>query len=107
MLSFEKPILVSQGKIQDKVIVKLNKDLFLFPTRLRGTNTITREDEEPFHVMSKKLPKMLSSEEEKEIIDSLGDNTTYIILVMILLPLVAGIALKGVMSKLWAMLNTF
>ncbi len=89
------------------MIVKLNKDLFLFPTRLRGTNTIKREDEEPFHVMSKSLPKMLSSEEVKEMVDSLGDNSTYILIGMIIVPLAAGIVLKGVMSKLWAMLNTF
>ena len=89
------------------MIIKLNKDLFLFPERLSGTNTIKREDEDPFHVMSERLPKMLSSKEEKEMIDSLGDNTSTVILYMIIIPLVAGILLKGLMAKLWAMLNTF
>ena len=79
----------------------------MFPVRLRGTNTIKREDEDPFHVMSERLPKMLSSKEEKEMIDSLGDNTSTVILYMIIIPLCAGILLKGLMAKLWAMLNTF
>ena len=30
-LTFENPILVSQGKLPDQIIVKLNKDLFLLP----------------------------------------------------------------------------
>ena len=57
--------------------------------------------------MSERLPKMLSSEEEKEVIESMGDNASTVILYMIVIPLVVGIALKGLMAKLWAMLNTF
>ena len=50
---------------------------------------------------------MLSSKEEKEVIESMGESASTVILYMIVIPLVAGIALKGLMAKLWAMLNTF
>lgn len=106
-LTFEKPILISQGKTVDSVKVKLNKDLFMIPTRFAGTNTVKQQDEEPYHFVSDKLPKLLSSEAEKQMVESFGDSSAYVILTMIVLPVFAGLALKGIMSKLWAMLSTF
>ena len=106
-LSFEKPILVSQGKIQDRVTVKLNKDLFLFPSKFRGKNTIKRLDESPFTILSSRLPKMLGSETEKEVVDSVGTSTGKVMITMTVIPIIAGIVFKGLKAKLWAMLNTF
>ena len=50
---------------------------------------------------------MLQSENEQEVVDELGASTGSVILFMIFVPLVVGIALKGLQAKLWAMLNTY
>ncbi len=55
--------------------MKLNKDYFLFPERFAGANTIKKDDEAPYHVVSEKLPKLLRSKAEKELIETLGDSS--------------------------------
>lgn len=87
--------------------MKLSRELFLFPTRLSGKNTIKKQDEEPYHLMSAKLPKLLASEDEQELVDTLGDSSVAVVVTVIVVPFVLGVLLKGVMAKLWAMLNTY
>ena len=41
------------------------------------------------------------------MIESLGSSSETVILTMFVLPVLFGLVLKGVLSKLWAMLNTF
>ena len=63
-------------------------------------------DENPYHVISDDLPKMLSSEAELILLESIGGSSRTAITVMIIMPIVLGVGLKGILSKLWAMLNT-
>ena len=57
--------------------------------------------------MSEKLPKMLRSKEEQEMVETIGGGSKTVITIVVVLTLIAWIALKGVMAKLWAMLCTF
>jgi len=41
------------------------------------------------------------------MIESMGSQSQIMVITMIALPLAAGLVLKGVVSKLWAMMNTF
>lgn len=56
---------------------------------------------------SSPLPKLLSSEAEKEMIEDLGGGSAAILLFSFIVPVCAALVLKGVLSKLWAMMNTF
>ena len=49
---------------------------------------------------------MFESQEQLEYVEQLGDSSSQAVAMMIIVPLIIGVALKGVMSKLWAMLNT-
>jgi len=51
-LTFEKPMLISQGREADQVTVKLNKDLFLVPQRFATIPTVKDEQEPPFFVLT-------------------------------------------------------
>jgi len=63
-LTFEEPFWVSQGIKPDRLAVRLNKDLFLMPIRFANVNTVKDEDEEPFFLAYKSLPKMVRDEAE-------------------------------------------
>ena len=56
-LTFEQPILVSQGIDPDDVLVKLNKDLFLVPVRYANVNSEVDPDEDPYFILQEVLPK--------------------------------------------------
>ena len=60
-LTFTQPLLVSQGKQSDQIVVKLNKDLFLIPKRFEDISTIKDPDEKPYHNLESDLPKMVAS----------------------------------------------
>jgi len=106
-LTFNKPILVSQGKVADRIFVKLNKDLFLLPMRYQGANTVPDEDEQPYYVVDDELPMMFGSPEEAATVESLAGGSEKIMLAMIIVPMIAGVLLKGILAKLWAMISTF
>ena len=85
----------------------MNKDFFLVPSRMAlGSTVVIDEDEDPYFLVSDELPKMLGSAEELSTLETIGNSAKIVITVAIVVPLVVGIGLKGVMSKLWAMLNT-
>ena len=50
---------------------------------------------------------MAQSKEELKSVESIGEKSTEAIIVMIVVTFVVGIVLKGVLSKLWAMVGTF
>ena len=77
------------------------------PTRIADGNTIKNPDEQPYYIASDSLPKLLASEEQKKMVEGLGDSSSSLVTVMIIVPMVAGIALKGILGKLWAMIATF
>lgn len=81
--------------------------MFLIPSRFYGVNSIKNDDEDPYLAMSAQIPKLLRSEAEQQLIEGLGSGSQTVVLTAIVVPCVAGVALKGVMSKLWAMLNTY
>ena len=87
-------------------MVKLNKDLFLVPTRYINSNSQVDPEEDPYFILAGSLPMMFKSEEELAAVESLGGTTGQIVTVAIVIPIAAAVALKGVLSKLWAMLNT-
>ena len=51
-LTFESTILISQGELPDQVLVKLNKDLFLLPSRFATANTVKDPEEEPYYMLT-------------------------------------------------------
>ena len=105
-MTFEDPILVSQGVDPDEVLVKLNKDLFLVPSRYKGFNSEVDPDEDPYFILAETLPKMFGSEDELSTVEFLGSTASSAITTAVVIPMAAGILLKGILSKLWAMLNT-
>ena len=57
--------------------------------------------------MSEKLPKLLRSKEEQEFVETVGGGSKTLITIVLVITLIAWIALKGIMAKLYAMLCTF
>ena len=76
------------------------------PQKFAGANTVTAPDEEPYLFVRGELPKMVASEEELEVLESLGQSSKVAITAMIVIPIVLGIFLKGILSKLWSMVAT-
>ena len=105
-LTFDWPDLVSQGIKQDNISVKLNKDLFLAPIEFKGVNSLKAIDEEPYFFMTAPLPKMLKSEAELQIIQYFGTSSSSVVIAAVVIPFAVGLVLKGILSKLWAMINT-
>ena len=81
--------------------------MFLLPTRLANENTIKLEDEQPYYVSIKDLPKQLESKQELEVIESVGQNSKKAIIILIVVQIVLGIVIKGILSKLWGMIGNF
>lgn len=105
-MTFDRPDLVSQGIEHDHISVKLNKDLFLVPIEFKGVNSLKAIDEEPYFLMSAPLPKMLNSEAQLQIIELFGTSSSSVVVAAIVIPFAVGLVLKGILSKLWAMINT-
>lgn len=106
-LTFEDPLLVSQGIKPDRLAVRLNKDLFLMPLRFANANTVKDEDEEPFFLAYKSLPRMVRSEAELEVIESTAQTAKSVVIATVVVPVVLGVGLKGLMSKMQAMITTY
>ena len=51
------------------------------------------------------IPKQVTGKEELVTLEDLGQKTRSVILVTFLLPFIAQVGLKGLMSKLWLWIN--
>ena len=63
-LTFARPLLVSQADLLDQVIVKVNKDVFLVPERIKRQNLGKAPDETPHYILIEDLPQLQKSAEE-------------------------------------------
>ena len=77
------------------------------PERLADVSTSKDPSEQPYHVIDSDLPKMVTSKEQLEEIASIGSASEEAVFMAIAVPLLLGLLLKGVISKLWAMVGTF
>ena len=77
------------------------------PLRFANANTVKDEDEEPFFLAYKSLPRMVRSEAELELIESTAQTAKSVVIATVVVPVVLGVGLKGLMSKMQAMITTY
>ena len=85
----------------------MNKDLFLVPLRLANGFTEVNPEEDPYYVLQGALPRMFASSKVLDTVEQISESSKTVITAMIIIPIVAGIALNGILKKLWAMISTF
>jgi hypothetical protein len=109
-LNFSEPLLVSQGEIADRVIVKLNKAFFLnresFDLNRRLNSNKQPKETVDFIIYERSLPRLVASQNEKATLTDQADSATKLLAGQFLTSFGTQFFLSGALSVLWNVFNT-